>query len=126
MARVYGYIRKRPDPRDYLFRAPRAYTGAFVDLSAKFPQAPYDQQALGSCVPNGGAGCADYALAKAGAAILGPGSRLFLYYQGRARGGYPLNQDTGLQIRDVFDVMAKDGAPPETYWPYVIDRKSVV
>ena len=118
----YGLIRKRPDRRDYRFIPTLRYSGAFVDLSSGMPSVPYDQGALGSCVSNGVGACVDYARARQGLLPYRPPSRLFVYYQGRVRGGYPIGQDTGLQIRDGFDVIAKDGAPPETAWPYVISR----
>jgi len=118
--RYYGLVRKRPDRRDYRFRAPRTWTGEHVDLSDGFVATPYDQLNLGSCVANGGGAAADFALKKQGQPALAPPSRLFLYYQGRIRGGYPIHQDTGLQIRDAFNVLAKDGAPAEESWPYVV------
>lgn len=123
MSRFYGLLPTVPDPRDYRFRAPQPYRGTFVDLSAGFkaPGLPYDQGQLGSCVSQGTAAIVDYARAKQGLGRISP-SRLFIYWNGRKRGGYPLNQDTGLQIRDGLDVVANDGAPPETDWPYQVDR----
>lgn len=118
----YGLIRKRPDRRDYRFAPPRRWTGEFVDLSAGFVGTPYDQLNLGSCVSNAVGAAVDFARKKQGLAPYLPPSRLFIYYQGRVRGGYPINQDTGLQIRDGFDVIAKDGAPPEATWPYMVER----
>ena len=120
--RAYGCLEKTPDVRDYTFQAPRPYTGAFVDLSGLFPQKPYNQLNLGSCVSQGTAAVVDFVRAKQGLPPLGPPSRLFIYYQGRLRAGYPLNQDTGLQIRDGFIVIAKDGAPPESDWAYDVAR----
>lgn len=117
---AYGLLPTTPDPRDYRFAAPRPHSGAFVDLSPGIAQV-YDQGQLGSCVPNGTAAIVDYARAKQGLPAIGP-SRLFVYYQGRVRGGYPVDQDSGLQIRDGLTVVSKDGAPPETDWPYNIDR----
>lgn len=122
-ARAYGCLSKTDDARDYLFRVTAPWSGAFVDLTAGFPEAPYDQGQLGSCVSNGTAAAVDFARAKQGLAALNRPSRLFVYYQGRVRGGYPINQDSGLQIRDGFTVIAKDGAPAEdTDWPYDIAR----
>lgn len=121
----YGLIRKRPDGRDYRFRARPAYSGQFVDLSSGFPEKPYDQGQLGSCVAQGVAAAADFARVKNGLKPLARPCRLFIYYQGRVRGGYPLNQDTGLQIRDGFAVLAKDGAPPEIDWAYDVAKFAV-
>jgi C1A family cysteine protease len=119
---AYGCLRKTPDSRDRAFRAPVPYTGAFVDLTDGFPEPPYDQGQLGSCVSQGTAAAVDFARVKQGLPPLRRPSRLFVYYQGRVRGGYPLDQDTGLQIRDGFTVLAKDGAPPETDWAYDVSR----
>lgn len=117
----YGCLPKTPDDRDYLFTAPRAYTGAFVDLSDGFPEEPYDQGQLGSCVSNGTAAILDYARAKQGLAPLKRPARLFIYWQGRKLEGSPATEDTGLQVRDGLQVVAKFGAPPEDAdWPYDI------
>lgn len=118
--RHYGLLPTTPDARDYRFRAPRRYSGAFVDLSPGIVRI-MDQLALGSCVPHGTALAVDFARKKQGLEPIDP-SRLFIYYQGRVRGKYPLNQDTGLQIRDGFTVISKDGAPAEADWPYVISK----
>lgn len=125
MARHYGLIRKRPDIRDYRFAPRPAYAGQFVDLSDGFPEKPYDQGRLGSCVAQGVAAAADFARVKNGLKPLARPCRLFVYYQGRVRGGYPLNQDTGLEIRDGFNVLAKDGAPPELDWVYDITKFAI-
>lgn len=119
----YGLLPTTPDPRDYRFQAAKPYTGAFVDLSGGFAQV-YDQGQLGSCVANGTSAAVDFARTKQGLAPIGP-SRLFVYYQGRVRGGYPIRQDTGLEIRDGFTVISKDGAPPETDWPYDVSQFAV-
>jgi hypothetical protein len=119
VTRAYGCLTKTPDARDYLFRAPRPYTGEFIDLTGGFPEPPFEQGNLGSCVAQGTAAAVDYARVRQGLAPLARPSRLFIYFQGRARGGYPIGEDTGLQIRDGFTVIAKDGAPPEDPdWPY--------
>ncbi len=125
MSRAYGCLPATPDARDYLARATAPYAGAFVDLTAGFPEDPYDQGKLGSCVSNGTVAAVDFARVKMGLAPFKRPCRLFVYYQGRVRGGYPVSQDTGLQIRDGFTVIAKDGAPPETDWAYDITKFTV-
>ena len=122
---AYGCLPKTPDDRDYQFTPPQAYAGAFVDLSAGFPQPPYDQGQLGSCVSHGTAGIIDFARKKEGLPPLGGPSRLFIYYVGRVITGQPIDQDTGLQVRDGLTVAAKYGAPPETDWPYNIAEFAV-
>jgi hypothetical protein len=118
----YGWTPPTRDSRDHSFTAPRPYTGQYVDLSANFPEAPYDQGALGSCVPNGTAAAVDFARVKQGLAPLDRPSRLFIYWNGRREGGFPIDQDTGLQVRDGLKVVGKYGAPPESAWPYDIAR----
>ena len=121
MSRYYGCLPKAHDSRDFLFRAPQPYAGAFVDLSAGFPEAPYDQGQLGSCVSQGTAAILDYARAKQGLAPIRRPARLFIYWEGRKIEGSPAGQDTGLQVRDGLAVVSKFGAPPEdTDWPYDI------
>lgn len=119
---AYGRKPKTRDPRDYRAHATAPYTGTFVDLSAGFPDLPYDQLALGGCVSNAVAAAADFARAKQGLPPLSPPSRLFLYFNGRGIEGDPIDQDTGLQVRTGFKSLAQFGAPPETDWPYDITR----
>ena len=119
----YGCLPKTPDARDYQFRVTAPYSGAFVDLSAGFPEAPYDQGQLGSCVSNGTAAILDYARAKQGLAALRRPSRLYIYWYGRELSGQPIDQDTGLQVRDGLTVVSNLGAPPEDQdWPYDITK----
>ena len=123
LTRGKGLMRKRFDARDFLYTPPTVWDGVtLVDLSGLFPQGPYDQLKLGSCVSQGTSACADFARAKAGLPPLDPPSRLFVYYEGRRLAGYPLDQDTGLQIRDGFAALAGSGAPPESDWPYVVEE----
>jgi C1A family cysteine protease len=48
-------------------------------------------------------------------------SRLFIYYNERVL-EHTVNSDSGAQIRDGMKVVAKQGAPPETDWPYDIAK----
>lgn len=118
---VYGRLPHTPDPRDYTARPARAYTGQYVDLSDGFPDPPYDQLQLGSCVSNAVAAAMDFDRKKQGLAPLSPPSRLFIYYVGREEAGLALDQDTGLQVRDGFKAVNTCGAPPESDWPYADD-----
>lgn len=119
--RFYGLLPTTPDPRDYRLTPPRRYDGAFVDNSPGLVRI-LDQGRLGSCVPHGVTYAIEYVLAKQGAGTTFAPSRLFIYYNGRVIGHYPLNQDTGLQIRDGVHSAVTYGAPPETAWPYDISR----
>jgi C1A family cysteine protease len=121
-ANVYGRLPHTPDSRDYLARASRAYTGQYVDLSGGFPDPCYDQGNLGSCVSQAVAAAMDFDRKKQGLTPLSPPSRLFIYWNGRDGAGYPLDQDTGLQVRDGFQAAHKCGAPSESDWPYDVAR----
>ena len=48
-------------------------------------------------------------------------SRLFIYYNERVIEG-TVDTDSGAQIRDGIKVVAKQGVPPETDWPYDIAK----
>lgn len=124
MKGFYGRLPKTEDERDYRVRVAKPYTGEFVDLSDQFPEEPYDQQALGSCVSQGTAAAVDFARQKMGLEPMRRPSRLFIYFQGRVDAGYSIDEDTGLEIRDGFNVISKSGAPNESQWPYDIKRFS--
>lgn len=115
-ARHYGLLPTTPDHRDYRFAAPRQYSGEFVDLSSGIVSVK-DQLNLGACVPHGVTEAVEFVLRKQGSPVFAT-SRLFIYWNGRVLGKYPLNQDTGLQIRDGINSAVQFGAPPETDWPY--------
>lgn len=118
---AYGRLDRTDDSRDHAFRAPAPYSGSFVDLTSGFPVAPRDQGQLGSCVSHGVGGAVEYARAKDGLPLVDP-ARLFVYWWGRHDGGYPIDQDTGLEVRDGLQAVHAHGAPPETDYPYMIDR----
>ena len=42
-----------------------------------------------------------------------------MYYNGRLLGNYPLDQDSGLEIRDVAKAIAKYSSCDERNWPYI-------
>src|SRR5581483_7498230 len=115
----YGWVRDLPDARDYLYAAPLyRFPGGLppsVDLRSECP-AVYDQGQLGSCTGNGIAGAIEFDQRKQGNKEFTP-SRLFIYYGERVIEG-TVSQDSGAQIRDGIKVVVKQGAPPETDWPY--------
>lgn len=119
MTRAYGRLPHTDDPRDWRARATQPYTGEFVDLSPGMPPV-WNQGQLGSCVAFGSAAALCYARAKAGLEPLDP-SQLFTYFAARARAGYDTNADTGLEIRDGINSLAKDGIPPWDDWPYIVE-----
>ncbi|RKO94392.1 hypothetical protein BDK51DRAFT_7354, partial [Blyttiomyces helicus] len=77
-----------------------------------------DQLDLGSCVSNSVAYCVRYCYKIENLGFFEP-SRLFIYYNGRQEAGYPLDQDSGLTIRDGYKSVATYSVCSETNWPYI-------
>jgi len=119
----YGWIRDLPDARDFLYAAPliRFPEGLppSIDLRSECPPI-YDQGQLGSCTGNGIAGAVEFDQGKQGSKQFTP-SRLFIYYNERVIEG-TVNQDSGAQVRDGIKSVATLGVPPETDWPYDIQK----
>ena len=92
-----------------------------VDLRSQCPPV-YDQGQLGSCTGNAIAGAIEFERLKQKLKDFVP-SRLFIYYNERALEG-TVASDAGAQIRDGMKVVAKQGAPPESDWPYDITKFS--
>jgi C1A family cysteine protease len=119
----YGWVRDLPDTRDYgyaapLFRFPQGLPLS-IDLRSECPPI-YDQGQLGSCTANGIAGAIEFDQRRQGVTEFTP-SRLFIYYNERVIEGH-VNEDSGAQIRDGVKSVAKLGVPPETDWPYDINK----
>lgn len=120
--RGYGWKPQHPDARDLrVGELPVSYTGTYVDLTSQFPDPPYDQGQLGSCVANGTAAAVDFARLKQGLTPLSPPARLYIYWYGRQLEG-TISQDSGLEVRDGFKVIATHGAPAESDYPYNISK----
>ena len=116
----YGWRPDLPDPRDRIFNLEERISlgsalPAKADLGAHMPPI-YDQGQLGSCTANGIAACLEYDAIRQGEAPVTP-SRLFIYYNERVIEG-DVSTDAGAQIRDGIKVVATEGAPPESEWPY--------
>jgi len=116
----YGWRPDLPDPRDRIFNLEESISrGAALpstaDLGPDMP-AVYDQKQLGSCTANGIAACLEYEAHRQGEPWSMP-SRLFIYYNERAIEG-TVSTDSGAQIRDGIKSVHKQGAPPESDWPY--------
>lgn len=79
----------------------------------------YDQGMLGSCTANAIAGALQFDLIKQQASDVFPASRLFIYYNERVIEG-TVEEDSGAMLRDGIKSVAKEGAPHEPLWPYVI------
>lgn len=118
----YGWVPDLPDQRDLMYAAPPAFMAAMptaVDLRSQCP-AVYDQGQLGSCTGNAIAGAVEFERMKQGLSDFVP-SRLFIYYNERVIEN-TVNSDSGAQIRDGIKVVAKQGVPPESDWPYDITK----
>ncbi|HSX02249.1 MAG TPA: C1 family peptidase [Candidatus Saccharimonadia bacterium] len=122
-----GNIPDPRDPRDHKFdRAgldirPSQLPNS-IDLRPDCPDV-YDQGQLGSCTANALAAAYDMERRRQGQEPIGP-SRLFIYYNERAREG-TVDTDAGAYLRDGMKVLAKLGVPPESEWLYDISRFTV-
>ncbi|MGH9500175.1 MAG: C1 family peptidase [Terriglobales bacterium] len=118
----YGWVPDLPDLRDLTYAAPAEFLTALpttVDLRPECP-AVYDQGQLGSCTANSIGGAFQFEQMKQKVNDFTP-SRLFIYYNERVV-EHTVDSDSGAQIRDGIKVVAKQGAPPETDWPYDISK----
>jgi C1A family cysteine protease len=119
----YGWNRDLPDGRDFLYGAPPAVVSALpesVDLRPGCPPV-YDQGQLGSCTANAIGAALEFAQIKQKQASPFTPSRLFIYYNERVI-EHTVDSDSGAQIRDGVKSVHKKGAPPETDWPYDINK----
>ena len=123
-AQHYGWVPDLPDQRDFMYAAPAPYQQNLPDHFDLTPQCPpvYDQGQLGSCTANAIGGAIQFDQMKQGDQAFTP-SRLFIYYNERVIEG-TVKVDHGAQIRDGIKSVAALGAPPETDWPYVLDKFS--
>jgi len=113
-----GWMPDLPDNRDHLYSAPLAKLRVLptkVDLRRRCPRV-YNQGEIGSCTANAIAAAIEFDRKKQKLRDFIP-SRLFIYYNERSiEHSIPL--DNGAQIRDGIKSVAKEGACPETEWPY--------
>jgi C1A family cysteine protease len=121
--RWYGWVPDLPDHRDRIYQAPLAMLGplpAKVDLRDQCPPV-YNQGGLGSCTANAIAGALEFDQMKQRQADVFVPSRLFIYYNERVMEGN-VDEDSGAMLRDGIKSVAKQGAPHERVWPYVISK----
>ena len=120
MAYGLGLVRDEPDVRDHRYEPPAgvlARLPASVDLRKGLPPA-YNQFAINSCTSNAIAAAVEFDELKRGMKNVRTPSRLFIYYNERAREG-TVAKDSGGQIRDGIKSVASQGVCPETDWPYL-------
>lgn len=119
---VFNIIEDRFDARDY------RYTEALVG-EEKLPErmdlrpncSPVEhQETIGSCGPNAIAGAMEYNDIMDGSGYTDV-SRLFIYYNARERMG-TVNEDSGVQMRELIKAVAQYGACAEVFWPYNVSK----
>lgn len=118
----YGWRPSRPDMYDYQYSAPYEVLQALPPSVDLRPQCSpiLDQGPLGACVSNAVAGGLQFLQMKENIASF-VASRLFIYYNGRMLEG-TVNSDSGLSVRDGIKSVNSYGFPPETDWPYDINK----
>jgi len=121
----YGWIRDLPDQRDLLYSAPTHILSALPSkVDNRSNCAPVgDQGLIGSCTGCSIAEALEFEQKKQGLAQTAL-SRLFIYYNERAMEG-TVNSDSGAMIRDGIKSVAKQGACPESMWPYDTSKFAV-
>jgi C1A family cysteine protease len=118
----YGWSPDIPDGRDLMYAAPPEVVTQLPPKADLRDQCPpvYDQGQLGSCTANAIGAALEFDQMKQHENAFTP-SRLFIYYNERAIEG-TISSDSGAQIRDGVKSVRKQGAPPETDWPYDIAK----
>jgi C1A family cysteine protease len=122
-AKWYGWIPDLPDRRDRMYSAPiptAAPLPPHVDMRGLCPPV-FDQGELGSCTANAIGGAIEFDQMKQALTDVFVPSRLFIYYNERVIEG-TVDEDAGAMIRDGIKSVARQGAPHESLWPYVMTR----
>jgi C1A family cysteine protease len=119
----FGWIPDLPDARDHRYAAPLPVLHKLptrVDLTGDCPPV-YDQGEIGSCTGNAIAAAIEFAERKERVPHPATPSRLFIYYNERVI-EHTVAVDSGAMIRDGIKSVAKQGAPHEKLWPYLIKQ----
>ena len=120
-----NYVFSEPDDRDHKFGLifgdidPK-YIPSSSDLRTNWGSI-LDQLDLGSCVSNSVSYCVRYTFKKQNMGDFTP-SRLFIYFNGRMDAGYPLDEDSGMTIRDGYKSVAHYSVCSEDLWGYVPEK----
>ncbi len=125
MSHKYGWRADNPDHRDHFYAAhflDLLRLPASIDLRPLCPDV-YDQGALGSCTSQAIAAALEFDMLKQSEQAFTP-SRLFIYYNERAKEG-TVASDAGAAIRDGIKSVNRQGACPESEWPYDVTQFAV-
>jgi C1A family cysteine protease len=118
----YGWVPDLPDQRDHLFSVSPTVLAKLppsADLTKKCPPV-YNQGELGSCTANAIGAAIEFDHMKQKLHKLRP-SRLFIYFNERVIEN-SVDSDSGAMIRDGIKSVNKQGACPESLWPYDINK----
>lgn len=111
---LLNYKFQEKDHRDYVYQSRlTVVTQKSVNIANTNTITIFDQGSLGSCVANAFIQCINIMTKKT---VMG--SRLYLYFNGRAVAKYQLELDDGLSVRDGCKSIAKYGLCGESVWPY--------
>ena len=116
----FGWKPDLPDARDHLYDAGAVTLRrlpAAVDLRPQFTFPVYDQGQIGSCTANAIAAAIEFSRDRAGQLPPFTPSRLFIYYNERAK-EKTVQFDAGAQIRDGVKSANKFGVCSESAWQY--------
>lgn len=118
VARKYGWRPDKPDFRDKVCKL-RAAKGVSTNIDLRntgWLPPVYDQGQTSSCTGNAIAAAVEYGMKAQSKHDFVP-SRMFIYYNERLMEG-TTDTDAGAEIRDGIKVVASQGVPPETVWPF--------
>jgi len=125
LIRGLGWRKDKKDERDYLYAVPpriMAVLPSIVDLRPICPPV-YDQGTLGSCTSQGIMLGIEFCRRRQGAEAFTL-SRLQNYYNEREMEGH-IMEDVGAMPRSGLKSAQKQGACPETLWPYDVAKFAV-
>lgn len=122
-SRKFGWKPDTLDFRDYKFKNTFRVSGELpekIDLRDKCSPIE-DQGDLGSCTAQALVGALEFLEIKSGVKTFSDLSRLFVYYNERAREGTIL-EDSGAMLRTGIKVLRGLGVCRESLWPYQVNK----